>query len=137
MIESVHPFRALTRMRRALASLLLAVFSFPLIAPAVFADAEPNLPECCRRNGKHHCAMTSDEAASNASAIPQLVQQRCPSYPGALSTPAGGSVAVLKGSGAIFGAAVSNPAIQLQIEAGYRLSFSKSTHKRGPPLVLS
>jgi len=29
--------------------MLLAVFGFPLIAPAVFADAESNLPECCRR----------------------------------------------------------------------------------------
>jgi hypothetical protein len=124
-------------MRRVLALLMLAVFSFPLIAPVVLADAESKLPECCRRNGNHHCAMTMDEAASTPGAIFRSIQQRCPLYPGALSTPVGGYVAVMKGSGAIFGAIVSHPAIQLQIEAGYRLSFSRSTHKRGPPVVLS
>jgi hypothetical protein len=123
-------------MRRALALFLLAVFSFPLIAPAIFADVRSNLPECCRRGGKHHCAMTGDESSSDGVSL-RSIQPRCPLYRGALSIPAGEYVAILKTSGAIFGAIVSHPAIQLQVEAGYRVSFSRSSQKRGPPVVLS
>ena len=40
-------------MRRVPAILLLAVFSFSLISPALFAsETESNLPACCRRDGK-------------------------------------------------------------------------------------
>jgi hypothetical protein len=124
-------------MRRVLASFLLAVFSFPLFAPAIFVDAESNLPECCRRNGKHHCAMMMDEAASTTGVSFRSVQPRCPLYPAAPAAPASDYVAVLKSSGAIFGAIVSHPSIQLRTEAGYRVYFSRSTHKRGPPVVLS
>jgi hypothetical protein len=125
-----------TWMRRALASFLLAVFSFPLIAPAIFADTESQLPECCRRVGKHRCAMTMDESPSDGVSL-RSMQPRCPLYRGALSTPAGRYAAILKTSGAIFGAIVSHAAIQLQVEAGYRVSFSRSSQKRGPPVVLS
>jgi hypothetical protein len=124
-------------MRRALASFLLAVFSFPLIAPAFFVDAEANLPACCRRDGKHHCAMTMDETASAAGVSVGTAQPRCPLYPGASATPVGRYAAVLRSSGAVFGAIVSHPAIQFQTEAGYRISFGRSSQKRGPPVVLS
>jgi hypothetical protein len=63
------------------------------------------------------------------------VQPRCPLYQGAPFTPAGGYVAVLKNSGAVFGALVSHPAIQVQTEAGYRISSSRSSQKRGPPVL--
>jgi hypothetical protein len=49
-------------MRRALASLLLATISFPLIAGTLFADLESKVPACCRRNGAHHCSMTGQPA---------------------------------------------------------------------------
>jgi hypothetical protein len=124
-------------MRRALASFLLAVFSFPLIAPALFVDAEANLPACCRRDGKHHCAMTMDEAAPATGVSFRTVQSRCPLYPGAPAAPVGRYVAVLRSSGAVFGAIVTHPAIHFQTEAGYRISFGRSSQKRGPPIVLS
>jgi len=124
-------------MRRALASFLLAVFSFPLIAPALFVDAESQLPECCRRSGKHHCAMTTEEPASTTGVSFGSNQARCPLYSGALSAPAGDFVAVLKSSGAVFGAIVSHPSVHAQTEAGYRISFGRSAQKRGPPVVLS
>ena len=44
--------------------LLLALFSFSLISPAVLAsDADSKLPACCKRNGKHHCdaAISTDQ----------------------------------------------------------------------------
>jgi hypothetical protein len=123
-------------MRRALASLLLAIFSVPLIAPALSADAELNLPECCRRGGKHHCAMMMDQAPVTGVSL-RSIQPRCPLYPGAPATPAGEFVAVLKSSRTIFGAAASHPAICVRTKAGYRVSFSRSSQKRGPPVVLS
>ena len=123
-------------MRRALATFLLAVFSFPLVAPAVFADTASNLPECCRRGGKHHCAMMMDEAAAAGVSL-RSIQPRCPLYPGAPATPAGEFVAVLKSSCTVFGAVVSHPAIHVRTEAGYRISFGRSSQKRGPPVVLS
>jgi len=123
-------------MRRALATFLLAVFSFPLIAPALSADAQSNLPECCRRGGKHHCAMTMDQAPATGVSF-RSIQPRCPLYPSTPAAPAGQSVAVLKNASAIFGAVVSHPAICVQTEAGYRISFGRSSQKRGPPVVLS
>jgi hypothetical protein len=123
-------------MRRALATFLLAVFSFPLIAPAVFADAASNLPECCRRGGKHHCAMTIDQTPAAGVSLGS-VQPRCPLYPSAPATPVGDFVAALDGSCAIFGPVVSHPAIHVQTEAGYRISLGRSAQKRGPPVVLS
>lgn len=124
-------------MRRALAWFLLAVFSYPLIAPALFAGPESNLPPCCRRGGKHHCAMMMDEMAPVTGVSVRIVQPRCPMYPGAPATPAGDYFAVLKTSGTVFGALASHTALLLQVEAGYRISFSRSTQKRGPPVVLS
>jgi hypothetical protein len=44
-------------MRRTVASLLLGLVSFPLIAPLLLADTDSDLPACCRRDGKHHCSM--------------------------------------------------------------------------------
>ncbi|HEY3741348.1 MAG TPA: hypothetical protein VGL53_15965 [Bryobacteraceae bacterium] len=67
-------------MRRSLASLLVALFSFALISPAVFAsDADDSLPACCRRVGEHHCGMMTPEAGS--STAPALRTARCPLFP--------------------------------------------------------
>jgi hypothetical protein len=120
-------------MRRALASLLLAVFSFPLFAPALFAG-EANLPECCRRSGKHHCAMAMNDAPASGVAFGSM-QTRCPIYPGAPATPASVFVAILKSASVVFGALVSHPAIHIRTEAGYRVSFDRSSQKRGPPVL--
>jgi len=44
-------------MRRVSASLLIALLWFGIALPLL--QAQPNaLPACCRRNGKHHCAMS-------------------------------------------------------------------------------
>lgn len=121
-------------MRRALASFLLAVFSFPLIVPAMLGDAESNLPECCRRGGKHHCAMMMDEAPVTGLSF-RSAHARCPLYPGITATRAGEYVAVLNRSGVIFGARVSHPAIHLPTQAIYSGSFSRTRQKRGPPIL--
>ncbi|MDR3701248.1 MAG: hypothetical protein P4L56_16495 [Candidatus Sulfopaludibacter sp.] len=118
-------------MRRALASLLLVLFSFSLIAPALRADAGPDLPACCRRDGKHHCAMGSGNAAGAL-----VFGARCPSYPGSAAYPAGANVAVVKSSAAVFAAPASYPASQRHTVAWHCIAPGRSHQKRGPPAPL-
>src|ERR1041384_748053 len=69
-------------MRRTWAILLLALFSFPLISPAVLAsDARAKLPACCRRDGQHHCTATASTGG------PGLQAARCFSFPSAKAAP--------------------------------------------------
>ena len=50
-------------MRRAIAILLAALFSFSLLTPLLLADARTELPSCCRRGGAHHCATATQTGA--------------------------------------------------------------------------
>lgn len=132
----------MARMRRVPAILLVFLFSFSLIRPALFVDDEANLPACCRRSGKHHCAMMGmmdrdmAESPSSGPAVDAL-RTRCPFFLN------GG--AVLPHSGAAVVAAYQTVGISIgcrivarvQAEAGYRISFSRSHRKRGPPILLS
>jgi len=70
-------------MRRALSVLLLIVMSFPLLAGG-FVSAQ-DVPACCRRDGRHHCASMTADAESNGPAV-AAVQTKCPCYPKAAST---------------------------------------------------
>jgi len=129
-------------MRRVPAILLVFLFSFPLIGPALFVDDDANLPACCRRDGKHHCAMMGmmdRDMAESPSSGPAVAALRttCPFFPG------GG--AVLPHSGAALLAARQAAGVSIgcrfaarvQAEAGHRISFSRSHQKRGPPILLS
>ena len=81
--------------------------------------------------------MSMEDAASTAGAGFQSIQPKCPAFPIAAAATASPTVAFLKGSAAIFAAVVSHPSIQFQTEARYRVSFSRSRQKRGPPVTLS
>jgi hypothetical protein len=118
--------------RRVLASLLLAVFSFSLIAPALLADEDSNLPACCRRLGEHRCAL-----ANLASQGPSFIQERCPHFPSDSASLAASEMASVTPSQLAFAAIVSQPAAHAQTEAHYRVSFSRARQKRGPPALLS
>jgi hypothetical protein len=115
----------------------LAAIGFSLIAPGVLVDAESNLPACCRRNGPHHCMTKIDEAASNSGMSAQAIRQTCPSFPAAITARAFSNLALPRPSAAVFAALLSPPSIQFQTEACYRVSFSRSHQKRGPPAILS
>ena len=52
-------------MRRIVASILAAVFSFALLAPALSGDTDAALPSCCRRSGKHHCSLATPDPNSS------------------------------------------------------------------------
>jgi len=125
-------------MRRALASFLLALFSLPLIAPLALAGSDPTLPACCRRDGKHRCSMSSpDEAPMPGEVSLHSVAARCSSYPNATAATTDANIGVPENSVAFFAAVVSHPAVQAQTEARYRISFARSSQKRGPPALLS
>jgi hypothetical protein len=120
-------------MRRALASLLLAVFSFPLIVPILRVDAA-NLPSCCRREGQHRCSM--DSASTYQEGL-SPIQPKCSNYPSTLAVRGDRNVAAVKDSEAISASLLSYPSVQARTEAQYRVSFSRSRQKRGPPALLS
>jgi len=123
-------------MRRALASLMLALLSFPLIAAVLLAETAPDLPSCCRRNGEHQCTLKAHDASLTDGSALQLVQ-RCPAFPIAPAVMADAAAAILRTPSAIFAGLVSHPAIQRQTEALGRISFSRSRQKRGPPAPLA
>src|SRR5579862_33070 len=125
-------------MRRVPAVLLLAIFSFSLIGPALFAGAGADLPACCRRGGTHHCAMM--DMAQDADAPPSglslnTLLSKCPFFP------KGG--AVLSGSGAALLAAAQpesrtvqhHRATPLRPVSRYYLAVDRSHQKRGPPVL--
>ena len=122
--------------RRISASSLLVALFYSLIAPALFADPESNLPECCRRKGAHQCSMSTPDESSIGSLAFKL-GQRCPAFPQAPAVTSDGAAAFSTSPSAIFAALVSHPAVQQQTEARYRVSFSRSRQKRGPPAFLS
>jgi hypothetical protein len=129
----------MARMRRVPAILLVFLFSFSLIAPALFRDAESNLPACCRRDGKHHCGMMDRDMAETPSSGPAIdsFRVRCPFFPndGAMVPECGPALLAACQTAGV--SVVSQIADRAQAEAGYRISLNRSHHKRGPPTLLS
>ena len=132
----------MVKMRRAPAILLVFLFSFWLIAPALFVAAESNLPACCRRNGKHHCDMAGGmEGQDGADAPPagpaaDALRLRCPFYPNGATLPEIGP-ALLVETRATGVSVVHQIAGWVQAKDGYRISHLDSHQKRGPPALLS
>jgi len=117
-------------LRRASATLLLAIFSFMLISPALApAGADAELPLCCRRGGAHHCAMI----AARASTGPAWQPSRCASYPAANAVPLDRLEATPVIMRVSFGAPVTLSANRPRTQSLFCNSFSRAQHKRGPP----
>jgi hypothetical protein len=117
--------------RRLLAISLLTLFALPFALP-LFANSasDANLPVCCRRDGKHHCAAMVVGRSQSTSM--RTVGEKCP-Y--SIAPPA---ILVLPSfrpstAASIFAAIVQHPAAAPQIEAQWRISFDRSRQKRGPP----
>jgi hypothetical protein len=120
--------------RRLLAISLLLLFSFLLVSPLLASDVvEANLPACCRRAGKHHCAMSFDAGSQQGRSI-SIVAEKCPCAP---AVPATFHLSVFAppADDAVFAGLASHPAIHTQIEAQYRISFDRARQKRGPPTL--
>jgi hypothetical protein len=123
-------------MRRAIAILLMIVFSWTLIAPFLVRDSDANLPACCRRGGKHHCSMRRmGQLADNQRGF-TTVSEKCPYCPLSISS-VNSPVYKSAAAGASYAEFVSHPALAPQTEAHYRISSLRSHQKRGPPTPLA
>jgi hypothetical protein len=123
-------------MRRAVAISLMMLFSWTLIAPFFVRDADANLPACCRRSGRHHCAMRMmGELAGNQRGFTTVVE-KCPYCPLSVS-PINSPTYKAETAGAFYAEFVSHPALAPQTEAHYRISFLRNHQKRGPPTLLA
>jgi hypothetical protein len=119
-------------MRRVMASLVAVLFGWLLILPVFAASNQSNLPLCCRKNGKHHCAMGSIQSPGSESAIATL-GQKCPYLPHAIAAAHSESYAPANVPFSLSGL-IGHSAALPRTEAGYHVSFHRSTTDRGPPL---
>jgi len=121
-------------MQRLVAFALAVLVGSCLILPAfALPNAASNSRPCCRKNGAHHCGMQSDSSDASDTAG-SLLNAKCPSYPRAYvasSIQYYSSVNVP----AMVVRYVSQPADLTQVEAGYRISHTRSRQKRGPPTL--
>jgi len=123
--------------RKLIAIALLAVFGLPS-ASSLFAltpRSESNLPACCRRDGKHHCAMSMAEQSgllSDRSSFSSPLD-KCPHCPAAILS-AHHPVDFVPSRQAIYAALVSHPALAVQAECKRRISLDRARSKRGPPV---
>jgi hypothetical protein len=117
--------------RRLLAISLLMLFALPFALPLFGASAaEANLPLCCRRNGKHHCAMMDMDSPQGPSM--STVSEKCPYSivpPAILVLP----TFTPSTAASVFAGITRHPAAAPQTEAQRRISFDRSRQKRGPP----
>ena len=112
--------------------LLVALFGLSPMSPLVLAsDADSRLPACCRRGGKHSCAMTASQSASSSGETVQAA--RCRFFPPVQAISPGRTVSLLGGSRAVFAGLVSHSASRYETEAGYRVFYSRSGQERAPP----
>lgn len=125
-------------MRRIPASVLMFVFSYMLIMPLLLATPESNIPECCRREGKHHCAkLPHSEQAALPAGPGFATKATCPLFPAGASTPVSSSVALPPPRLVLVASIAQASAPPDQPEALHRISAARSWQKRGPPSLLT
>jgi acetyl esterase/lipase len=126
-----------TTVHRRTATLLILVLALSVLMPYVSlaAEADAELPPCCRGNGEHKCAMRMAMAlarrAQQQGDACQSIACRCPMQKGL--TPAGRLAIYPAPSSAIGADWVSYAAIQRQAELSRLVSRARSHQKRGPP----
>jgi hypothetical protein len=124
-------------MRRVLSLVLLLVFGLPVVAPAFGseANAQTNLPACCRRDGAHHCTKTPEqlEALRHGNQF-NAVGSKCPYCP---STPVSAhfELFTVQATHATSLNPDTHPASFRQAEAWARVALAGARQKRGPPSV--
>ena len=128
-----HRWEYNTAMRRGLAILLVALFSFSPIAPAVFAsDGDSRLPACCRRGGKHGCAMMAGQPASSSGHAVQAAP--CGFFPVAKAIAPGRTVSLPPASQAMLAGLLSHSVSRFQAESVVRIPYHRAGQERAPPI---
>jgi len=93
---------------------------------------DSQLPACCRRDGKHHCAMMAMAERDSQKASFRQQPAACPyrsgsftlTYSFGLYPPA---------SLSFYASIVEHPAVHQQTELRHLISATRSHQKRGPP----
>ena len=121
-------------MRRTISILLLVITGF---TPALLLDAkaQTSVPACCRRTGKHHCQEHSVDSSHNVPVF-SAARMKCPMFPARLTVSGCSTHFLPTASQSFYAAIVSHPAIHPQVEGSYRICWSRSQQKRGPPVAV-
>ena len=120
-------------MRRALASLLLAVLGLLLITPLLLADTRSELPACCRRDGKHHCATAAMNTASVNGPGFAATAPKCPLFPKAVPVAQGIQIYLVP-SRRSFEHVVRTSGIAVRENTRRCYSTRRNGRERSPPL---
>ena len=119
---------------RIMSTVLLLVFAGDTALPALLTDPESGLPVCCRRDGKHHCAMIQmwERQHDNAGQSLNAAARKCSMFP---KSPAASFIdhSAPPPNVAVNGSVASHPPGRAQTEVLYRISHSRACQKRGPP----
>jgi len=124
-------------MRRTLAMALLAVLVMPaFVSLLVLPNSKPDslLPPCCRRDGKHHCAMMAMMERASQEPTFRQVPAACP-YRSASMTLAHSFSFYPPASFTFYAAVTNHPAIHEQAVLNRLVSRARSHQKRGPPVL--
>ena len=125
---------------RAMSGVLLAFFLLPLFIPFSSFGSETTLPACCRRDGKHHCAMSARlrESVQSASSEPiaRAATPVCP-YRSRLLMPFVSRVLFVPSAPVFSVPGVSYPALGLETILLARLSGFRSHRTRGRPSLFA
>ena len=124
-------------LRNYIAGLLLALLIAPQLLWLGAPDPESSLPPCCRRDGKHHCAMMAEFLARQQVAD-EGVQVgkpagKCP-FRSQLFPPVTSHGIGLPAQSLNFSGLIAHYAGIEQVRALARISESRSHQKRGPPI---
>jgi hypothetical protein len=136
MFAAARPLRLHSSWMRRLQAIMLLLFfcalqSMPVLG--ITKDSDGELPACCRRAGKHHCAMQMETAPKSGAAFKSIAEKcSCPMHPSVTSQGFSPAVAA---KGVFYAGVLSHPACYAQSEAQYRVSFDRSRQKRGPPSI--
>ena len=126
------------KMRRGISILFVLFFSLGPLAALSPASEDAYLPPCCRRNGKHHCAMYMAMMAARTVIPPGATPiatspSHCPYYPHQLPPPWGtpplALIAAPAGLPKLLAQRHSPPAGR----AAARLAQIRTRAGRGPP----
>jgi hypothetical protein len=123
-------------MRRAIAISLMMLFSWTLIAPLVAADADANLPVCCRGKSICHCRMCKRGDRNSHQKSFAAVAAKCPCCPASAST-VYSSTYKPEAAASFYSETAFRPVCTPQTETHSRIPFHRSHHKRGPPAPLA
>jgi len=123
-------------LRRIQAILGLLSISFGLVMPLLSAQSESKLPACCRRDGKHGCAMMKNtRSTAEAGSSLRGATGKCAQYPTAKAVPAMQPVAVLPAKLIAVAQVAGLCSAVEQPGSLYRISHDRASQKRGPPVL--